>query len=142
MAKPFHVIVAHDLNRGIGIDNKIPWHLPVDMAYFKKTTTTATAGKKNAVIMGRKTWDSIPEKFRPLPDRINIVLSKSVTEVDGALVAHSFDNALQQCEQVPEVQKKPRQVRQKKTFTTDAPVVQPKKVCFSFFLILSVFYSF
>ena len=99
MAQSFHVIVAHDLNRGIGIDNKIPWHLPVDMAYFKKTTTTATKGKQNAVIMGRKTWESIPEKFRPLPGRINIVLSKSVTEIDGALVAHSFDNALQQCEQ-------------------------------------------
>ena len=98
MAQSFHVIVAHDLNRGIGIDNKIPWHLPVDMAYFKKTTTTATKGKQNAVIMGRKTWESIPEKFRPLPDRVNIVLSKSVQSIDGALVADSLDTALQQCE--------------------------------------------
>ena len=59
--KMFHIIVAHDLNNGIGIKNSLPWHLPIDMRYFKEITTNAKNGKKNAVIMGRKTWRSIPE---------------------------------------------------------------------------------
>ena len=96
--KQFHIIVAHDLNNGIGIENRIPWHLPIDMKYFKDTTTRSAKGKQNAVIMGRKTWESIPKKFRPLPGRINIVLSKSVSSIEGALVGDSLDNALQQCE--------------------------------------------
>ena len=50
------------------------------MAYFERLTKTAQMeGMKNAVIMGRKTWDSIPEKFRPLKDRVNVVLSNSLT---------------------------------------------------------------
>lgn len=63
------LIAAMDRNRAIGRDNTIPWHLPEDMAFFKRTTTG------NTVIMGRKTWDSLPK--RPLPGRDNIVLSRS-----------------------------------------------------------------
>ena len=56
----------------------MPWKLPGDMAYFKELTSkTADAGKQNAVIMGRKTWESIPPKFRPLPGRINVVLTRA-----------------------------------------------------------------
>jgi dihydrofolate reductase / thymidylate synthase len=72
------VILASTARGGIGLKNALPWHLPADMAYFKSLTThTETVGLKNAVIMGRKTWSSIPSKFRPLPGRVNIVLSRS-----------------------------------------------------------------
>ena len=80
----FEIIVAHDLNQGIGTDNKLPWHAE-DMAYFKSLTI---GNNKNAVIMGRKTWDSIPEKFRPLPNRQNIVLSKVKPHLKMLKVQH------------------------------------------------------
>lgn len=47
------------------------------MAYFSKITKQSAEGKQNVVLMGRKTWDSLPEKFRPLPNRLNVVLSRS-----------------------------------------------------------------
>lgn len=54
------------------------------MDYFSKmTTTTVDSSKKNVVIMGRKTWDSIPQKFKPLPGRINFILSRSVLDLDS-----------------------------------------------------------
>ncbi|WP_265501620.1 dihydrofolate reductase [Paracoccus beibuensis] len=62
------LIAAMDRNRAIGRNNTIPWHLPEDMAFFKRMTTG------NTVIMGRKTWDSLPRK--PLPGRDNVVLSR------------------------------------------------------------------
>ncbi|HEY9713021.1 MAG TPA: dihydrofolate reductase, partial [Chroococcales cyanobacterium] len=72
------LVVAVDLNRGIGRANGLPWRLPKDMKRFRNLTTASTDPHlQNAVIMGRKTWDSIPEKFRPLEGRINIVLTRS-----------------------------------------------------------------
>ena len=65
------IVVAYDKNRGIGKDNKIPWKLPSEMAHFRKTTSG------HSVIMGRKTWDSLPEKYKPLPDRTNIIVSRN-----------------------------------------------------------------
>jgi len=77
----FKIVVAHDLNRGIGKNNGLPWHIKEDMRYFKKLSTeTSNKKKKNVVIMGRKTYESIPEKFRPLEDRINIILSKTMKD--------------------------------------------------------------
>jgi dihydrofolate reductase len=71
------IIVAIDKNNGIGINGKMPWRLSSDMRYFKKITTkTSDPNKRNVVIMGRKTWESLPERYRPLSDRINAVLSR------------------------------------------------------------------
>ena len=71
------LIVAMDEGRGIGANGDLPWKLPGEMKYFKRITTTAPEGGQNAVIMGRKTWESIPERFRPLPKRRNVVLSRN-----------------------------------------------------------------
>lgn len=79
MNKPINLITAIDQNRGLGKDNSLVWSLSKDMKYFKDiTTSTKDPNLKNAVIMGRKTWQSIPEKFRPLPDRSNVILSKTL----------------------------------------------------------------
>lgn len=74
-----------------------PWRLPADMAHFKRVTC-GQPGTNNAVIMGRKTWDSIPPKFRPLPSRTNVVLTRSTNTdyPDNVLVASSLKNALDQ----------------------------------------------
>ena len=64
----FSIIVATDSKRGIGIENKLPWHLPEDLAHFKRTTSG------HAIIMGRKTFESIG---RPLPQRRNIVVTRN-----------------------------------------------------------------
>ena len=73
--RQFSVIVAADDASGIGKDGGIPWKAPADLAHFKAVTTKAPAGKTNAVIMGVKTYLSVPSKFRPLADRVNIVLA-------------------------------------------------------------------
>ncbi|MGW6034071.1 dihydrofolate reductase [Gordonia terrae] len=77
----------------IGRDNTIPWRVPEDMARFKKLTLG------HPVIMGRKTWDSLPAKFRPLPQRTNIVVTRNRDwSVDGALVAQTIEEALRVAE--------------------------------------------
>ncbi|KEG05994.1 dihydrofolate reductase/thymidylate synthase [Trypanosoma grayi] len=85
--RAFSIVVATDEKNGIGDGNSIPWHVPEDMQYFKKLTTnlrgknvTPSLEKRNAVVMGRKTWDSIPAKFRPLAGRLNVVLSATLTK--------------------------------------------------------------
>ena len=83
------IIAAVASNGVIGKDNTLLWRIPEDMKRFKELTV----GK--AVIMGRKTWESIPEKFRPLPDRMNIVISRNPDfEAPGAMVVNSLDDAL------------------------------------------------
>lgn len=85
----FSIISALDKNRGIGKNNGLPWHLAADLKHFSETT------KGGTVIMGRKTWDSLPEKYRPLPGRQNIVISRSEVALPaGTLLAHSLDEAL------------------------------------------------
>ena len=83
------VIAAVARNGVIGKDNQLLWHIPEDMAHFK----TLTAGQ--SVLMGRKTWESLPPRFRPLPGRRNIVISRQVDyAAPGAEVAGSLENAL------------------------------------------------
>ena len=102
--KNFSIIVAVDKNLGIGRNNDLPWRIKADMAWFKKVTTTAPEGGTNGVIMGRKTWDSIPEKFRPLPERDNIVISRNPERIKAPHAADSLDAALElackQCEKI------------------------------------------
>jgi len=75
----YKLIVCVDNNNGIGKNNELPWYIKEDMKFFKKKTMEKkNEEKKNCVIMGRKTYESIPKRFRPLRDRINLVLSKSL----------------------------------------------------------------
>ena len=71
------LIVAATISNGIGQSSRLPWRLPKEMAYFARVTSNAPEGAGNAVVMGRKTWESIPPKFRPLRDRMNIVVSRN-----------------------------------------------------------------
>lgn len=92
-----NLVVAACNNGGIGIDGRIPWRIKQDLAFFKKiTSATVDREKQNAVIMGRKTWFSIPEKLRPLPGRVNIILSREMSEAPkGTSLARSFNEAVE-----------------------------------------------
>jgi len=84
-----NIIVAIDENYGIGKSNSIPWNLPEDLKYFKEITTYNENDKNiNVVIMGRKTWESIPIKFRPLRDRVNIIVTSQ--ELDLSLHKNTY----------------------------------------------------
>jgi dihydrofolate reductase len=67
------ILVAYNKNWAIGSKGALPWHIPEELAHFKRETQDKTC------VMGRKTWESIPEKFRPLSGRINVVISRSPT---------------------------------------------------------------
>lgn len=87
-----HLIYARAANGVIGKNNRLPWHLPEDMAHFKRATLGCP------VIMGRKTWESLPPKFRPLPGRLNIVVSRDAAfAAEGASVVHSLEAARDLC---------------------------------------------
>lgn len=76
----FNIIVATDNKGGIGLNGSIPWHLTEDLSHFRKITTQVESDPYfefiNMVVMGRKTWESIPDKFKPLPKRLNVILTK------------------------------------------------------------------
>jgi dihydrofolate reductase len=92
----FDVVVAADLDWGIGKDNGLPWpKLRADLRHFKKTTSTATPGKRNAIVMGRKTWESKEVGQAALPNRLNVVVSHGAYDVPaGVIAARSLDEAL------------------------------------------------
>lgn len=93
-----NMIFARAANGVIGHNNRLPWHLPEDMAHFKRLT------QGWPVIMGRKTWDSLPPKFRPLPGRTNIVVTRQQGwHENGAEPAASLTEALKLCGQSEEV---------------------------------------
>lgn len=83
------LIAALTRNRVIGRNNDLPWHLPDDMKYFMQTT------KGHHVIMGRKNYDSIPEKFRPLPNRTNLVVTRQKDlQLPQCTVVNSLEEAV------------------------------------------------
>lgn len=87
-----HLIFARAANGVIGKDGKLPWHLPEDLAHFKRKTLGSP------VIMGRKTWNSLPPRFRPLPGRDNIVVTRQPDWSEpGALRVASLPEALGLC---------------------------------------------
>jgi dihydrofolate reductase len=89
-----NLIFARAANGVIGNNNTLPWHFPEDMAHFKRTTLGCP------VIMGRKTWDSLPPRFRPLPGRLNVVVTRQADwQAEGALCAHSLPEAMDLCPQ-------------------------------------------
>ncbi|ARA72137.1 Dihydrofolate reductase [Kaumoebavirus] len=104
----FSIVVAVDRNNGIGIGGNLPWPMiKEDMSFFRTLTTVAkTPGKYNAVIMGSKTYLSIPKKFRPLKSRLNVILTRQdvvtfrkANEIpDDVVVANTFDDALRYIE--------------------------------------------
>jgi len=93
MSLAVSLIAALARERVIGADNALPWHLPEDLARFRELTYG------HSVLMGRKTWESLPEKFRPLPGRRNFVLSRDRDYIaPGAEVVASLPEALQKIE--------------------------------------------
>ena len=93
----FSLIVAVDSHFGVGKNNTIPWYLPSDLKRFAKITK---GNGQNIVIMGRKTWESLPEAYKPLPGRQNVVLTsnKAYTIPTGVSIHTSLDEALQSLE--------------------------------------------
>jgi len=92
-----HLIYARARNGTIGKDGQMPWHLPEDLAHFKRVTLG------QPVIMGRKTWDSLPARFRPLPGRLNIVVTRQADwQAEGALRAGSIEEAMRLCGDAPD----------------------------------------
>jgi dihydrofolate reductase len=90
------LIVAHDESRGMGKNNTIPWYIPGELRWVGKVTRApyGGAGQRNALIMGRKTWESLPESRRPLPDRLTIVISRTITiEHKDVIVVDSLEEA-------------------------------------------------
>ncbi|KAG5419601.1 DFR1 [Candida metapsilosis] len=100
MSRPKVTIIVAALKPlyGIGNNGGLPWRLRKDMAFFRRVTTRTTDGSaRNAVIMGRKTWDSIPHRFKPLPDRLNVIMSRSFESKvvdEGVVHAKTVDDSL------------------------------------------------
>ena len=88
------IIVAVAENNVIGKDNALIWHLPADMKFFKEKTTG------HCIITGRKNYESIPEKFRPLPNRTNIIITRQKNyNAPGAFVVGSIEEAIEKANQ-------------------------------------------
>ncbi|VVB10358.1 unnamed protein product [Arabis nemorensis] len=97
--RTYQVVAAATKEMGIGKDGILPWNLPTDLKFFKDLTlTTLDSTKKNAVVMGRKTWESIPTKYRPLFGRLNVVLTRSsgfdIANTENVVTCSSIDSAL------------------------------------------------
>jgi dihydrofolate reductase len=94
------VVWAQTSTGAIGRDGGMPWHLPEDLKHFSRLTSG------HPVIMGRKTWDSFPDRFRPLPGRTNLVITRQedwggTPQADGAVAVKSLDDALLESQFAP-----------------------------------------
>ncbi|KAJ8923883.1 hypothetical protein NQ315_006659 [Exocentrus adspersus] len=99
MVLKLNLIAAACENMGIGKDNTLPWNLRTEMNFFTRMTSSiidTNTMKKNVVIMGRRTWESIPDKFKPLSNRMNFILSKSDLDLKNYRDVYSF-KSLEQC---------------------------------------------
>ena len=84
------MIAAMSTNRVIGINNDLPWHLPDDFKFFQTKT------KGHHVVMGRKNYESLPLRFRPLPNRINLIMTKNRDyQAENIQIFHSLENAIE-----------------------------------------------
>jgi dihydrofolate reductase len=93
-----NIIVATSENNVIGRGNDIPWYIPEDLEHFKKLTTG------NTVIMGRKTYESLPKEYRPLPNRVNIVITRDKNyQAKGCLVVNNLEDALRKADNNREI---------------------------------------
>ena len=93
-----NLIYARAANGVIGKDGTMPWHLPEDLAHFKQLT------QGHPVIMGRKTWDSLPPRFRPLPGRRNVVVTRQADwQAEGAHAVPTLEAAFQLCSDAAEI---------------------------------------
>jgi dihydrofolate reductase len=92
----FDIVLAADQDWGIGKAGGLPWpKLRGDLQHFKRITSTASEGQRNAIVMGRKTWESKEVAGRPLPNRLNVVVTRGeLTVPAGVVVAHTIDEAL------------------------------------------------
>lgn len=97
MPPKLQLIAAACENMGIGVNGDLPWRLKTEMAFFTRMTTdTQDKGKKNVVLMGRRTWNCLPDKYRPLKDRINMVLTSRPKDLgDQAIACESLSRALE-----------------------------------------------
>lgn len=100
LRRTYQVLVAATQDWGIGKDGKLPWRLPTDLKFFKEITMkTSDPGKKNAIVMGRKTWESIPLEYRPLSGRLNVVLTRSgsfdIATAENVVICGSMSSALE-----------------------------------------------
>ena len=97
------LIVALDERRGIGKEGTLPWRLRGDLQHFR-ATTLANPGFQNVVLMGRKTWESLPAKVRPLPGRFNLILSRTLhLEGRGYQTVESLEEAWRVALALPKV---------------------------------------
>lgn len=97
--RAFDIISAADRELGIGKDGDLPWSLPGEMAHFTRTTRcTEDPDKRNAIFMGRVNWEATPEAYRPMPGRLNAVITRRADYPvpDGVLRASSIEDCLRQ----------------------------------------------
>ena len=109
--KIINLIVAINNKNQIGFNDKLLYRNSIDMNFFRETTSLSSSNKINAVIMGRKTWESIPKKFRPLSDRLNIILTKqkdyvnTIDNTENIWIRNNFNNTIEECKKLDDIDK-------------------------------------